>query len=106
MIRNAQMLLLIVIFDGHVLDHVEPSATAELRAALALVLEPKLLVVRDHVLVGNESSAVNDILLSQSVEVGFQERRPEAFALKVRQNSERVDGGCAAFLLVTQCRVG
>jgi len=101
---SATLSLLLII--ANLLDHVEPTSAAELRRTLTLVLEPELLIVRDHLLVRDQGSFVSNILLGQAVEVSLHESRAETFVLKLWQNSKRVDGNCAALLLVSQRRVG
>lgn len=95
------MLIVLILIIANLLDHVEPTPAAKLRSALALVLESEFLVIRDHFLVGNQSSSVSNILLGQAIEIRLHESRAEAFVLEFGQDSERVDSDRAAFLLVS-----
>jgi hypothetical protein len=54
----------------------------------------------------DQSSPISNILLRQPVKISLHDGRAETLVLELGQDSERVDGDGAAFLLVSQGRIG
>jgi hypothetical protein len=102
--KTTLIILLLVVREF--LHHIEPPSAGKLRRTLALVLETKLFVIRNHLLMSDKRSLVSNILLRQPIKIGLHDRRAQTFVLELRQNSKRVDGDRATLLLVPYLSIG